>query len=172
MTGRRRRIRHTQTIWDDTPPDRPDQSSLAAIVAASSRAARTDAGTSLGQPSDTDARGWSTLAAPPIPRCACELCLWASQFPVWDRPCRCDQCKTVRPPAPALAVLYAQPDAVWLGIRAAVREGRYADIDAAFDDATERCRKGFAAASRHVFRALDPVARQVEALRAGRRMAA
>jgi hypothetical protein len=52
---------------------------------------------------------------------------------------------------------------VWLSWQAAIRDGRYVDIDAAFDAVVERASTGFTAASRHVFRTLDPVMRQVEA---------
>jgi hypothetical protein len=162
----------TGTSLTGLPEQRQSSSSLAALVAeADTRPPRP----SLGQPSDTDMDIWRTLARnhrepedaaqQPVPPCTCDLCTWACQFPDTGRPCTCEDCRAVRPPSAAVAVLYAQPDAVWLTWRAAIRDGRYDDIDALFDAVDERARTGFAAAERHARRALGPVQLQVEARR-------
>lgn len=77
-------------------------------------------------------------------------------------PCRCDSCKYGNTPGTGVA-LDVRAGVVRQLELAAIRDGRYADIDAEFDQAQARSDTGFAAAARNVTRALEPAWRMEEA---------
>lgn len=77
-------------------------------------------------------------------------------------PCRCDACKYGKNPGTGVS-LDVRPGVARRLELAAIRDGRYADIDAEFDQVQARYMTGFAAAARHVIRTLEPVWRAEEA---------
>lgn len=75
-------------------------------------------------------------------------------------PCRCDACKYGHAPG-AGAVLDMRPGVSRRLELSAIRDGRYDDIDAEFDEVQAHYVTGFAAAARNFARAMEPL-RQAE----------
>ena len=78
--------------------------------------------------------------------------------------CRCDGCKYGRRPGTG-AVLYMGPDSVRRLELAAIRDGRYEDIDAGFDQVQAHYLTGFSSAARNFARAMEPLWRAERTLR-------
>jgi hypothetical protein len=81
--------------------------------------------------------------------------------PADDEACRCPEHKYGRRPGTD-AVLYSGPDAVMLLTHAAIRDGRYEDIGADFDEVQHSIHASFDASERRFARALAPVWRAVQ----------
>ena len=94
--------------------------------------------------------------------CTCEFCEWAAQFPAWERPCHCDECRYGHVPGAGL-VLYSRRGGEALRRLVHVREGWYEDIPAGFDRVEVRYAARFAAAARRAHMALETGYRQVAA---------
>ncbi len=82
-----------------------------------------------------------------------------------NSPCRCDGCKYGHIPD-AGAVLDMSPGVTRRLELAAIRDGRYVDIDALFDEVQAHYVTGFASAARHFNRAMEPLRQAVRAMSA------
>ena len=86
--------------------------------------------------------------------------------------CKCDGCRYGNVPG-ADAVLYTGPDAMWLLWRAAIRDGRYDDIDAYAEDVAPYLIHAPAiATARRIHRSIEPLLQRALALAAAERSAA
>lgn len=82
-------------------------------------------------------------------------------------PCRCDSCKYGRTPGTGV-VLDMRPGVARRLELAAIRDGRYDDIDAGFDAVVAHYVNDLAAVERKVSRALEPVWQSLFAARKAR----
>ena len=83
------------------------------------------------------------------------------------QPCGCDECKYAQSPPGAGVVLYTGPDVTETLLNAAIRDGRYEDIEARFDDIEIAAESRFSAAERNAWRTIESGYRRAEAVLRG-----